>query len=220
MKKFALLAFLIIFAFSLQAKNADDDSNFEFSNNRASISGLLTSSDSWQLEYGYHYMFNKYIGVGGSIGWWSVYYVVGYASGNNWDLDSDDEKPWNMYMRPSIILKTPTLRLGQVDLGLYAEPGVMMNVPYSMAWIHQYTHWPEYENKKVSTNKGQWCAVDLRVGVAVNFGPCGFSAGYMMSNFDVYSQRRHLSYDGVPFSKFYPTKSFLQGAYLTASYYF
>ncbi len=196
------------------------DSNFEFTHNRASISGMLTSSDSWQLEFGYHYMFNKYVGIGGGLGGWKVYYEQGFASGSNWQIESDDNKPWSMYLRPSLLLKSPGVKVRQVDIGIFAEPGVMMNMPYAKVWIQQTTTWPMYESKSVSTSRGQWCAMDLRAGLYVNFGPCGISAGYLMSNFDVYSQYRHLSYKGISFSKFYPKRSFLQGAYLTLSYYF
>lgn len=60
----------------------------------------------------------------------------------------------------------------------------------------------------------------MRLGVYLNLGPCGFSAGYMMSNLDVYSGYRKLSYRGLSFGQFYTEKSFMQGAYLTLSYYF
>lgn len=210
---------MLLLPFAMCAEDGKED-NFEFTYNRASISGMLTSSYSWQLELAYHYMLNRYIGIGASVGAWNVYFVEGYASGKDWHIDSDDEKPGNLFLRPSIVLKSPAIKVGQVDLGLFAEPGVMMNVPYTRVWIRRTTDWPEFDYKKVSTSKGQWCAFDLRAGLFANIGPCGVAAGYLMSNLDVYSQYRHLSYDGTSFSKFYPKKSFLQGAFLTLSYYF
>lgn len=192
----------------------------DLTHNRAYISGMLTSSDSWQVDLGYHYMIFPYLGVGGGIGWWSNYYVEGYASGSNWSISSDDEKPWNMYIRPSIVFKTPALKIKEVYIGGYAEPGIMMNIPYHSVYIDNTSKWPNTEYEKISTNKGQWGAFDARIGVYINMGSCGLSLGYMMSNLDIYSQRRHLSYNGVSFSKFYPKKSFMQGAFLTASYYF
>lgn len=211
---FAIVSFLYVFA-----KN-DKEANFEFSPNRAGISGMLTSSDSWQLEMSYHYMINKNIGIGGAAGAWKVYFVEGWAAGKNWHIDSDDEKPMNLYLRPSVVLRTPAISIKSVDLGIYAEPGLMMNVPYTKVWIQQTTNWPECEYKSVSTSKGQWFALDVHIGVYANIGPCGISAGYMRSNFDVYSQYRHLSYRGQSFKDFYPAKSIIQGAYLTLSCYF
>ena len=196
------------------------EANFEFNHNRVTFSGLVTSSDSYQLEASYHYMFNRYIGLGGGFGYWKVWYEDGWASEKDWEIESDENKPSNFYLRPSLVLKSPALKIKQADLGLYAEPGVMLNIPYQGANIRQYTNWPDYDYKHVCTPKGQWFAVDLRIGVYMNSGPVGFSAGYMMSNYDVYSQYRHLSYKGNSFGKYYPKKSFMQGAYLTASYYF
>lgn len=219
MKKANILIIAILSALSLLAGDKKDEV-FDFSSNRFSLSGLVTSSDSYQLEASYHYMLNRNIGLGGDFGYWKVWYEDGWASERDWEIESDDNKPFNLYLRPSIVLKTPALRVKGVDLGFYADPGVMLNVPYAGAYIRQYTNWPDYDLKHISTSRGQWLAVDVRLGVYVNFGPLGFSAGYVMSNLDVYSQYRHLAYKGIHFSKYYPRKSFMQGAYLTASYYF
>ncbi len=219
MRRIGVFIIAIFTALSILAENKKEE-NFEFSHHRASISGLLTSSDSWQLEGAYHYLFNRYIGIGGAIGGWKVYFEEGWPSGKDWEIDSDDSKPFSIYLRPSVILKSPAVKIKQVDLGLFAEPGVMLNVPYSHVNIRQYRGWPNFEYKSVSTTKGQWFAMDLRLGIYANIGPLGISAGYMMSNLDVYSQYRHLSYKGISFKEFYPKKSFMQGAYLILSYYF
>lgn len=217
MRNVLLALFMITLGINVVSARQFED----ITHNRASITGLLTSSDSWQVELGYNYMICPYVGIGGAVGGWKNYFVDGYASGKDWHIASDDEKPSNIYLRPSIVLKSPAIRIKDSYLGLYAEPGLMMNVPYERVWIDKITNWPQTDyNNKVSTSNGQWCAVDIRLGVYFNVGPCGISAGYMMSNFDIYSQRRHLSYNGVSFSQFYPKKPFMQGAYLTASYYF
>lgn len=195
-------------------------SNFEFSNNRRSLNGTLTSSCSWQLEIGYHYMFCRFVGAGASVGLWKVYFEEGHAYGEDWEVDWEYNKPENFYLRPSLILKTPAIKIKSVDLGLYAEPGVMLNVPYAQVWVDQKIDWYRYDSKRVGTTGGQWLAADLRAGVYLNIGPCGLSAGYMMSNHDVYSQYRSMSYRGVSFKRFYPQKPFMQGAYLTLSCYF
>lgn len=210
-----ILITVIAFYNSIPARQFED-----LTHNRASMSGALTSSDSWQVDLAYHYMILPYLGVGGGIGSWSNYYVDGYASGQNWHIDSEDEKPWNIYLRPSIVLRSPALKIKQSYLGVFAEPGVMLNIPYNSAYVVSTENWAESESHKVSTNKGQWLAADLRAGVYLNVGPCGISAGYLMSNLDIYSQRRHLSYKGESFSRFYPKKSFMQGAYISLSYYF
>lgn len=217
MKRIGILTGILLSIISLRAA---DSGNFEFTHNRFSFSGMLTSSDTYHLEASYHDMFNRYIGAGGAIGYWKVYYEDGWAAGQNWEIESDDNKPSNFYLHPSIILKSPALKIKSVDVGLYAEPGIMLNIPYQAVTIRQSTQWPDYDYKHISTNNGQWFAADLRAGIYANIGPCGFSAGYVMSNLDVYSQYRSLAYNGISFSKFYPEKRFMHGAYLTLSYYF
>ncbi len=196
------------------------EENFESVHNRVSFSGLLTSSDSYQLEASYHYMFNRSIVVGAAAGYWKVLYEDGWASGRDWEIESDDNAPSNIYLHPSLILKTPSLKIKNVGLGIYAEPGLMLNVPYKRVNIRQHRRGWEYDIRHISTMKGQWFAMDLRIGVYVNLGQLGFSAGYMVSNFNVYSQYRHLSYMGNSFSNYYPEKKSMQGGYLTASFYF
>lgn len=192
----------------------------EKTHHRVGFNGALTSSDSWQLEFSYHYMFGKYIGLGGSIGWWKVYFDEGHASGSNWSVDDDYNKPENLYLRPSLLLKSPALKSGDCAWSLFAEPGIQMSIPYRRVCIESTPNWPVIDYDYVSTSKGQWLALDLRLGVSLDVGPCGISAGYMMSNLDVYSQYRHLSYKGISFKDFYPRKSFMQGGYLSLSYNF
>lgn len=211
-----LLLFLsIICAPVILANEAEDKMH-----HRLGFNGALTSSDTWQLEFSYHYMFIDFIGLGASIGSWEVYYEEGWASGNNWNIDDDDNKPWNFYLRPSVILKTPALKSRDCAWSFFAEPGIMLNIPYQRVCIESTPNWPAIEYDYISTSSGQWLALDLRIGVSLDVGPCGISGGYMMSNLDVYSQYRHLSYRGISFKDFYPEKSFMQGAYLSLSYKF
>ena len=218
MKKL-ILSVLVVIPFVLLANNDEDKTH-----HRVGFNGALTSSYTWQLEFSYHYMFNRYIGVGGSAGSWEVYYEEGWASDKNWNIDDDDNKPWNFYIRPSVLLKTPALKYRACEWSIFAEPGVMLNIPYQRVCIESRHNGSATEYDYISTTKGQWLASDLRVGVSVSVSldsdQFGVSAGYMMSNLDVYSQYRHLSYKGVSFEKFYSRKPFMQGAYISLSYSF
>lgn len=98
-------------------------------------------------------MFNRYIGLGGAFGYWRVWYEDGWAAEKDWEIESDDNKPSNFYLHPSIVLKSPALKIKQVDLGLYAEPGIILNIPYQRINIRQYTNWPDYNYKFVSMNR-------------------------------------------------------------------
>lgn len=214
-----LVIFLVLSALSGRAA-VTWELDQELTRNRLSLTGALTSSDAYQLEVTYHWMLFRYLGFGGSFGFWKCYFDDGRAEGPHWGVDYDTNRPSNLYLRPSIALRSPGLKLGQVILGLYAEPGVLLNVPYEQVCIERTENWPRIEYDYVSTTRGQWLAFDVRLGVLVNVGPCDFSAGYLMSNLDIFSQFRHLSYRGQSFASAYPSKQFMQGAYLTLSYHF
>lgn len=187
---------------------------------RVSVSGTLTSSDSYSIEAAYHYMVCEYVGVGGAFGGWANYFDDGFAEGHGWNIDPDDNKPSNLYLRPSVVVKTPSLKYRAASWSLIAEPGVTLNIPYQCVDIELTHEWPQKNYDATSTCKGQWIAFDLRLGVSLEIESCGLSAGYMMSNLDIFSQYRHLSFRGVSFRDFYTAKPFMQGAYLSLYYRF
>lgn len=213
---FRLILFFLLFSIAPFTTYGTE----EVSHNRVAFSGSLTSSDVYSLEAAYHYMVFPCLGVGGALGLWANYFDDGWASGKGWHIDDDDNKPSNLYLRPSLILKTPSVRIKATHWSLYAEPSVMLNIPYQRVCIEKTDHWHVVDYDYISTGKGQWFAAELRVGLNAQIGPCAITAGYLMSNLDIYSQYRHLKYHGVSFEEFYPVKSFMQGAFLSLSYEF
>lgn len=189
-------------------------------NKRFSLNGTLTSSYSYSLDVSFHYMFGRYIGVGGAFGYWANYYEFGWASGVDWWITDEDNKPSGIYLRPSAVIKSPGLKYRATTWFLYAEPGLLLNIPYRRVCIEDHQSVVKTDYDYISTNKEQWFAGELRLGVCANIGPLDCSFGYMMSNFDIYSQQRHLSYKGVSFRKFYEKKSVMYGAFLSVSYCF
>lgn len=211
---------LIILLVSCLPVSAIAETTAETWRHRVTFSGSLTSSDTYSLEASYHYMLCPYVGVGGAFGYWANYFDDGWASGRNWNIDEDDNKPSNLYLRPSVILKSPALKYRSAAWSLYAEPGIMLNVPYQRVCIEHTANWPRTHYDYVGTTKGQWLAAELRAGISLDMGPFGISAGYLISNLDIFSQYRHLSYRGQSFSDFYPSKPLMQGAFLAATYRF
>ncbi|MBD5346603.1 MAG: hypothetical protein HDR92_05680 [Bacteroides sp.] len=188
--------------------------------NRVGFSGTLTSSYTYSLDVTYHYMLSDYIGVCGALGWWKNYYEEGRAHGNHWTVDDDDLRPSNVYLRPSMVLKPPGLTYKAARWALFAEPGVMLNIPYKRVCVALTPHWPHTDYAYVSTSRGQWFAAEVRAGVNVDIELCSISFGYILSNLDIYSQYRHLSYDGISFRDFYPVKPCMQGAFLSVAFNF
>ncbi len=188
--------------------------------NRIGFTGTLTSSDTYSFDVAYHYRLSEYVGIGGAVGRWANYYDEGRASGPHWSVDDDDNRPSNYYLRPSVVLKTPGLRYRAATWSLYGEPGVMLNVPYQRVCIALTEHWPHTDYTYVSTSRGQWFAVELRAGLNVDIELCSISFGYLLSNLDIYSQYRQLSYNGVSFRDAYPVRGRMQGAFLSVAFNF
>ena len=49
----------------------------------------------------------------------------------------------------------------------------MLNIPYQSVCIENASNWPDIDYDYISTNKGQWFAMDFRIGVNLDVGPCG-----------------------------------------------
>ena len=73
MRKILLVVFILITSPLILANDTEYNTH-----HRVGFNGALTSSDTWQLEFSYHYMLNKYVGLGGSVGSWEVWYEDGF----------------------------------------------------------------------------------------------------------------------------------------------
>lgn len=190
-------------------------------NNRFGCFGALTSEISTTTELSFHRMLTPWIGVGGGVGSWKILMPEGYVSGKGWSMDlTGDNRPFNIFLHPSIVLRTPTVRVGKCNIGLYAEPGFMMNVPYQRVEVELTEGWRVVDYDYVSTTRGQWCATDARLGLYLFFLRGDITVGYMISNQDIYSPFREMVYRGVKFRDYFPARSSIQGIFASLSCYF
>lgn len=190
------------------------------SHHRVGATGAL-ANNTWQWEFSYHYMFCPYIGIGTGIGMWGQIASEGYPSGKDWSINDYYEGTKNGYLRPSIVLRSPILlKTKQLDCGLFAEPGLMMSLPEVNVQIDLYYQDYPVEHRFISSSKGQWGAIDCRMGVYLNVEHVDITLGWFLSGHDIYSYRRNLEYAGEKFNQFYPKKQLWQGAFLTLSYTF
>lgn len=212
---------ITIFVFSnIYVAYAENDNNE--GKNKITVSGALTSCDTWQIETSYHYMFCPYFGLGTSVGMWKQYTVDGVPKGQGWRISEDYEKTENLYLRPSInIVSPPVIKFSDSSLGIFMEPGFMMNIPYSKVSISLLDeHGLVREFKNASSDNGRWYAFDCKIGLNFHSGNMGIYAGYMYSNLDIYAMRRNIAFEGIRFDRFYPRKQHLHGGFLSVYYIF
>ncbi len=225
MKKVISMLLLWAIAMSMFAQSVEED----ISRHRLEFMGGLTSCDTWQLDFSYHYMVCPYVGIGASLGGWKQYYANGSPSGYThtdkyWIISDDDDEIFSVYLRPSILLISPTLfKIRDTEWSVMAEPGFMMNVPYSRVGIDIFNRdlpvavgHPD----RVSCHTGRWYAFDCRAGIYMKVEELGFGIGYMFSDLDVYGMRRNMVYEGHRFDEFYPRRKYVHGAFLSLSYSF
>ncbi|WP_289115086.1 hypothetical protein [uncultured Bacteroides sp.] len=71
----------------------------------------------------------------------------------------------NLYLRPSVVLKSPCVKFKATEWSLYAEPGGMLNVPYQRVCIEKTQNPMLTDYDYISTNKDQWLAIDVRLDI-------------------------------------------------------
>lgn len=198
---------------------ADDDDD-EGGHHRLALEGALTSADTWQAALSYHYMFLKFVGIGASVGYWRQCSEEYSPSGDGWLLDDDDRIVEQLYLRPSLLIATPALirKRDNFGIGLSAEPGLMMMIPYErvtidilrpdMPVVGSYSHTSNHGH-------GRWWALDCKLAAWIRADNMELAAGWYFSDISVYSQRRHMSYHGVNFADFYPHRHGLGGVFIS-----
>lgn len=217
MKRIAFLLCLVSCALMVKAQ-----SNSDGYRNRVALGGLLTSSDTWQMDLSYHYMMLPYVGVGASVGYWAQFAIDGVPQGDGWRIGDDYKKVQNFYLRPSLHLVTPTLmKIADAQLRLFAEPGFIMNIPYCNVGVSLLdAHGLERDVQNVSTSKGDWYAFDCKAGLSLFVDNVSISAGYQYSTLDVLGMRRELVYNNKLFNDFYSKRKVQHGGFVTIGYHF
>ena len=224
--------FALTFLLSISFLSANAQISSESSRGQASLSIGVATNLSVNAEISGHYMFLPYIGIGGGIGITGQYdynkVPFGEISSNEstrafWGLDKEQRKVVRPYLRPSLLLRTPTLiRFGKerdFELKLQVEPGLQLTIPYARARINyawypaQGGYYPDmsedfadipFQTEGYSSRKGDWCFWNLKNSITVTKDNVYFYLGYSISNFDLYSIRRNIVVEGVSFHKFYP----------------
>lgn len=208
-------------AFPISAQRNDYG---ELVRHKVELSGMIASKDLYVVDLGYHFKVNQYIGVGGSFGIFKQFDASDWAYGDGWTTDRDYRQASKLYFRPSVQFFTPMLfSTGGAEWRAYAEPGVMLYVPYDRIWIDQTdgAGMPVEETaEKVSANGGRWCAPDCKAGIMVRFDNVSIAVGGYGAMLDVYSQHRRMRYNGVSFSASYPKCNSVWGLYASFSYNF
>ncbi len=210
------IAFFTAIIPSLAAASTEDTDE-SHRHHRIGVTGEIKSNVIWQLEASYHWFPFRFIGIGASVGFWKE--IGGDRPGSDhWRVDEKSENAMDLFLMPSIVIQTPALiKTEDVRIGLMAEPGLMMNVPYDKVYIEETNMGIPVAYSKVSYNKGKWFAFSFRVGAYASFDNVSITLGYVHSDLDIYAMRRNMQYRNVRFNDFYPKPKNCGGMYISIS---
>lgn len=203
---------IIIIVLAVMSLNIRAQDNIS---NELSVSGGLMTGCACDMRLSYIHYINKYVGYGAAFGvykqWHNDYLPHGdIESGkwSSWNLNEKDNKMVKLYIEPTLSFKTPALiHFGSWEMGLQAEPGVMIQIPHTFAHIDYIDrNTLETYEKGRSAHASDWCFWDLRTMLRFSSKDAFFAIGYGISNLDVYSSCRSMSVEGTSFNNIYPSK--------------
>ena len=203
---------IIIIVLAVMSLNIHAQDNIS---NELSLSGGVMTGSTVDMRLSYIHYINKYVGYGAAFGvykqWHNDYLPHGdIESGkwSSWNLNEKDNKMVKLYIEPTLSFKTPALiHFGSWEMGLQAEPGVMIQIPHTFAHIDYIDrNTLETYEKGRSAHASDWCFWDLRTMLRFSSKDAFFAIGYGISNLDVYSSCRSMSVEGTSFNSIYPSK--------------
>lgn len=216
---------IIIIVLAVMSLNIHAQDNI---NNELSVSGGAMTGIAQYIRLAYIHYINKCLGQGGGVGvykqWDNEYLPQGdIKSGkwSGWELNEKDNKMEKLYIEPTLSFKTPALiHLGSWEMGLQAEPGIMIQIPYTFVdvdYIDRNTSVP-YEKGR-SAHASDWCFWDLRTMLRFSSKDAFIAVGYGISNLDIYSSCRSMSVEGTSFNSIYPSKK-IEPFYIYKSWFY
>lgn len=212
--------FAMMMPLSILATNIDDGNS---SGNRFAIEAASSVDiNTWRLEMAYHYMIQKFCGIGVSFGTMEEYTGNNnIPNGKGWRIDDNSRKVSHIYICPSVHLTMPGIvKIFNSKIGLFAEPGLRLFIPFSMVMIEKYHKSGGYiiGYDLVKSCSGKWAYMNIKFGVSVHtiHGIC-FSLGYNYSQMDVYYLRRNMNYKSENFNKFYPPEKSIKELTISVS---
>lgn len=155
--------------------------------NRVGVN-LGIDGDNYNVGFSYHYMVDKHIGIGGSLGVWGEISEAGLLFDLFGGYDdcccnhyyNDYAQNTSLYIEPSIVIDTaPIFRIGNAGIGLNITPSVRFSTNhYCTIYRQTGKKWQEVEYKCNNVSFG------VSVGPTLRLGPALITLAYKISNLD------------------------------------
>lgn len=186
----------------------------------------LNSSQAFEFDPSYSYMFHKNMGVIGGVRFVKevvdnlLYDLVGVPV-YQWRLNEKKEVS-ALLLRSAIRLKFPIINEG---ISIVTEPGILLNlIPNEhLEFTSVNTETIKYlaKDKRIRNKGGRFLSYDMKTYLSVVIDNWGLLFGYNLSTFDVYSGRRNIVIEGDPLHAYLPSKrKFTHTGFVGISYFF
>lgn len=197
------------------------------------LSGGIANSEAWEIEPSITYFLCPYLG--GTLGFTITKQYNSLVSGGTlmsnsnlrWSINDDYANIINILFRPAITLQTPIAWLNKdrdTGLSFKVEPGLYMalsqndNLP--IEYRDKSRGYALVDIKNVSNTNGNWLFWNVTSAVSLHVDQFILSAGYRVSNFDIYSTRRNIIIDNTRLNTKLPKRVLTHSVFLAIGYQF
>ncbi|MDL2277747.1 hypothetical protein LJC57_04065 [Parabacteroides sp. OttesenSCG-928-G07] len=184
------------------------------------IAGGYNNADALDVDLSFSFFFSDYWGITAGITGISKFKgektYTGITDNNErWNIRGEDAEVGQLLFRAALRLRSPEFPLplvknwmlsANIEPGIYvvAIPDERISVPfYAEEDINMInpTH-----RKHIDNEGGQSAAWHMKNYIEIRVDNMLFSVGYVLSNFDVYSSRRHIKIEEYSLNQLLPDK--------------
>ena len=124
-----------------------------------SMSAGIMTNQAYDTRLTYQYYLNKSIGVGASFGYYKQWYAnhipqseLHHEEWDSWRLSEKDYKPQNIYLEPTLSIKSPTIaQVGSWTFKLGVDIGVMFQLPFTLVSVKYINTTTQKSHQKAYT---------------------------------------------------------------------
>lgn len=193
-----------------------------FYKHEAQFTGGLNSQSAFEMELGYSFLFNRYIGVTLGLNMMDQSFerafcndiderslfqslLCGCYDDDNWITREQYKKEYAhaLLVRPAIRLRLPLFKESGEDVLVFnMETGLYFNlIPNERLTYrnNEYDTPNRYHNtsQSIKNKGGEWLYYHLKSYLSIDMERFRISAGYSFSDFDILNSRRNIVIDGI-----------------------
>ena len=124
-----------------------------------SMSAGIMTNQAYDTRLTYQYYLNKSIGVGVSFGYYNQWHAnhipqseLHHREWDYWRLSEKDCKPQNIYLEPTLSIKSPTIvQVGSWTFKLGVDLGVMFQLPFTLVSVKYINTTTQKSHQKTYT---------------------------------------------------------------------